>query len=85
LQGTYVFGDLVNGRVFGVNADELELGKQAEIHELLLELDGESVTMMELAGNVGRVDLRFGTDLQGELYIMEKIHGHIYKVVDAKR
>lgn len=84
LQGTYVFGDIVNGRAFGVNADELELGKQSQILELLLEIDGESVTMMELVGGVGRVDLRFGSDLEGELYLMEKIHGHIYKVIGAR-
>ena len=83
LQGTYVFGDIVNGRVFGVNADELELGKQSEIDELLLEIDGESTTMAKLVGG-GRVDLRFGSDLEGELYIMEKIHGNIYKVVGAR-
>jgi len=84
LQGTFVFGDIVNGRVFGVNADELEPGTQSEIHELLLEIDGEPVTMMQLVGNVGRVDLRFGSDLEGELYVMEKIHGHIYRVVGAR-
>ena len=85
LQGTYVFGDIVNGRVFSVDADELELGKQSEIRELLLEIDGEPVTMMELVGGGGRVDLRFGSDSEGELYLLEKIDGHIYKVVGAKR
>ncbi len=84
LQGTYVFGDIVNGRVFSVDADELELGKQSEIRELLLEIDGEPVTMMELVGGGGRVDLRFGSDSDGVLYLTEKIHGHIYKVVGAK-
>ncbi len=84
LQGIYVFGDIVNGRVFGVNADELEPGKQSEIHELLLEMDGEPVTMLELVGGGERVDLRFGSDLEGELYVMEKIHGNVYKVVGAR-
>ncbi len=84
LQGAYVFGDIVKGRVFGVNADELELGKQSEIYELLLEIDGKPVHFLEDIG-VGRVDLRIGTDLEGELYLMEKMHGNIYKVVGARR
>lgn len=84
LQGTYIFGDIVNGRIFAVNADELELGKQAEIRELLLEMDGKPLKLLEHTA-AGRVDLRFGTDLENELYVMEKIHGHIFKVVGASR
>ncbi len=30
LQGTYVFGDIVTGRLFSVASDQLKLGQQAE-------------------------------------------------------
>ena len=82
LRGTYIFGDIVNGRIFGVSADGLELGKQSEIYEFSLKMDDRPVTLQELVGG-GRVDLRIGSDLDGELYLMEKIHGHIYKVTGA--
>jgi hypothetical protein len=37
------------------------------------------VTMQQLAGS-SRVDLRFGIDSQGELYILSKANGKIWKV-----
>ena len=34
LQGKYVFGDLVNGRIFVVDVDALVQGSQAQVEEL---------------------------------------------------
>ena len=50
----------------------------------MLEMNGEPVTMLELVGGGERVDLRFGSDLEGELYVFEKVQGHVYKVVGAR-
>jgi len=85
MQGKYIFGGIVNGRVFAVNAAELELGKQAPIQEIALQLEnGTPTTMRELTG-INRVDLRFGIDAAGELYIFTKADGKIYRVVESIR
>ncbi len=81
LQGKYLFGGIVNGRVFFVDAAALELGKQAPIQELSLRLEnGEVSTLRELTGN-NRVDLRFGVGADEELYLFTKADGKIYRVV----
>lgn len=91
LRGKYVFGDLVNGWVFYTEADEMRRGRTpATIHRLhLYTAAGESVRMQELSGpgapgDPNRVDLRFGTDAQGELYILAKANGKIWKVTGTK-
>jgi len=40
LQGKYIFGDLVNGRMFYTDVDDMTLGNQATVHELTLVHDG---------------------------------------------
>jgi hypothetical protein len=40
--------------------------------------------MQELAGDP-RVDLRFGSDGIGELYVLSKANGKIWKVTGARR
>ena len=75
LKGKYIFGDLVNGWVFYTEASGLHLFNAA----------GTAVRMQDLSGpgSVGspeRVDLRFGTDRSGELYILAKANGKIWKV-----
>ncbi|HET6521545.1 MAG TPA: PQQ-dependent sugar dehydrogenase [Geminicoccaceae bacterium] len=77
LVGKYLFGDIVNGRVFYVDVDDLQLGQQAEIRELTLVHGGEERTLLEILGNDSRADLRFGQDEAGELYIMSKRDGVI--------
>ncbi|GAB3037397.1 PQQ-dependent sugar dehydrogenase [Spirosoma pulveris] len=80
LRGKYVFGEIVRGRVFYVNLNEIREGSQATIHEFPLMLDGQQTTLKELS-KVSKVDLRIGQDAAGELYLMTKSDGMMYKVV----
>ncbi len=85
LRGKYVFGEDVHGNVFYTETQEMRRGgKLATIHEFqLLDRTGKRVTMADLAGDV-RVDLRFGTDRAGELYILSKANGKIWKVTGSR-
>ena len=80
LQGKYVFGDIVTGRLFYVEGDQLTLGKQAEIHELGLRMNGQATDFRTVTG-INRVDLRFGLGPGGELYLFTKSDGKVRKVV----
>ena len=80
LQGKYVFGDIVTGRLFSVDVNQLKLGQQAEIRELGLRVDGQPTTLREVTG-INRVDLRFGLGFQNELYLFTKSDGRVWKVV----
>jgi hypothetical protein len=84
LQGQYLLGDMVNGRVFHVGASTLKIGQVAKLKELTLKRNGETVNLFELvASPKGRVDLRFGQDHLGEIYIMTKQDGKIRKLASA--
>lgn len=85
LRGKYLFSDFVPGRVFYADAREMHSGgKLAKIYELALFTDkGQPVTMQQLAGNP-RVDLRFGADSHGELYILSKANGKIWKITGTR-
>jgi glucose/arabinose dehydrogenase len=85
LRGKYVFGDGVDGRLLYADADQMHPGAQhlAKIYELLLLDDtGKQVTMQTLAGDP-RVDLRFGSDSNGVIYILSKANGKIWTVTSA--
>jgi hypothetical protein len=87
LNGKYVFGDLVEGRVFYTDPEEMVDGGETEapIHELALyDTDGTRLRMPDFVGD-GRIDLRFGTDSDDSLYLLAKGNGKIWKVVDTKR
>jgi Glucose / Sorbosone dehydrogenase/RTX calcium-binding nonapeptide repeat (4 copies) len=85
LVGKYVFGDIVNGRVFYVDVADLRLGRQAEIRELTLVHGGRERTLLEILGNDSRADLRFGQDEAGELYLMSKRDGVIRELRPVDR
>jgi hypothetical protein len=91
LRGKYIFGDLVDGRVLYTEAHQMRRGKRAApIHRLaLFDAAGNPVRMQDLSGpgapgDPERVDLRFGTDAAGELYILAKANGKIWKVTDTR-
>jgi hypothetical protein len=77
LVGQYVFGDIVSGRVFAVPVSALRQGSLATIREVTLLKGGNKVTLRGLLRTTGRVDLRFGQDQAGEMYLMTKQDGVI--------
>ncbi|MFC5729124.1 MULTISPECIES: PQQ-dependent sugar dehydrogenase [Nocardioides] len=86
LQGKYVFGDLVEGRVLYSEVDEFQRNgpREARVNELQLwDTEGNRMRMPDFVGD-GRIDLRFGTDSDRNLYLLAKGNGKIWKVVDTK-
>jgi glucose/arabinose dehydrogenase len=83
LKNKYLFGDIPSGRLFYLNVDDLKQGQTAKIKEWKLTLDGKIETLRNLCGN-DRIDLHFGVDAQGEMYIMTKADGKAYQIVGAK-
>lgn len=83
LQSKYIFGDIVNGRIFYIALDEVKQGQQAEIKELMLNIDGKNTSFAEMFDHK-KVDIRFGRDHQGELWLSSKIDGKLYRVTGAE-
>jgi hypothetical protein len=85
LQGKYLFGDDVSGQLFYTETRDMRRGGDlAQIYELMLfDESGQRVTMQELAGDE-RVDLRFGRDAEGRIYILAKANGTIWEVVGTR-
>jgi glucose/arabinose dehydrogenase/cytochrome c553 len=80
LQGKYIFGEIVRGRVFYLDLKEVKEGALAKIHEFPLALAGQPATLKEQC-KADKVDLRIGRDAAGELYLMTKSDGVLYKIV----
>lgn len=84
LYGKYLFGDIVDGRVFFTIASQMKQGAaRATMYQpKLVNAAGTAVTMRDLAGDA-RVDLRLSRDAAGELYLLSKANGKIWKVTGA--
>lgn len=83
LAGKYLFGDIFKGRLFYVNIADLKLGSQASIKEWQITVNGKKTTLLELCKH-NKVDLRFGRDSKGEIYLWSKQDGKVYRVVNDK-
>lgn len=83
LKNKYIFGDIVSGRVFYANTEELELGKQAQILEFDLSFNGVPSTFKKMTAN-GRADFRLGQGANKQYYLFTKIDGKIWKVIGCK-
>ncbi len=84
LRGKYVFADLVQGRLYFTEASAMvHGGAAAEIQELsIYDTTGKRLGVQDLVGDE-RADLRLGTDSAGELYLVAKANGKIWRVVDS--
>ncbi|MEM7627105.1 MAG: PQQ-dependent sugar dehydrogenase [Planctomycetota bacterium] len=97
LRGKFVFGDIVNGRIFYSELDDLlaaddgDAATTADIHELQLRFDGADTDLLDIVRDslgdpsISRTDLRFGVDNAGELYILTKQDGVIRTLVSQPR
>jgi hypothetical protein len=91
LRGKFVFGDIVNGRIFYADkkdlrkADRDEQSATAPIYELRLLRNGVPTSLQQLV-NVAtgrfllRTDLRFARDASGELLVTTKQDGFIRRL-----
>ncbi|MEX2568288.1 MAG: PQQ-dependent sugar dehydrogenase [Cyclobacteriaceae bacterium] len=83
MEGKYLFGDIVQGRLFYVETADLERGKLAPIQAWQVSFEGEVQNLVKLSGS-NRVDLRFGRDHEGEMYLFTKADGKVYKMIGVK-
>ncbi len=79
LKGKYLFGDIVKGRLFYIELKDMKQGSQAQIREWQVSLNGKKELLTDLCG-AKKVDLRFGRDSKGEIYILTKPDGRIYRL-----
>jgi glucose/arabinose dehydrogenase len=82
LKGKFCFADITSGRVFFVPVTDIKKGQRAAIREFHLSLDGHPVTLAQLCG-VARVEMRLARDTNGELYVMTKPDGKLYRIKSA--
>jgi glucose/arabinose dehydrogenase len=83
LAGMVVLSELVSGRLFYYDPLAMVGTTPAILYELGLTMNGATVTLSQLDGNPGpggRVDLRMGADNNGELYLVSKTFGDIYRL-----
>ena len=89
LRGKYVFADFPRGRLLSIEADAIDDEQPVEISAIRLVIDGREQDLVEAAGFPNtygpgnRVDLRLGTDSEGELYLLTKGDGWVRKLVPA--
>jgi cytochrome c2 len=82
LKGKFLFGDIPTGRLFYINVKDIKQGNEAIIKEWNVSLNNSIQKLKQLCGS-DRVDLHFGKDADGELYILTKADGKIYKIISA--
>jgi mono/diheme cytochrome c family protein len=82
LKGKFLFGDIPGGRLFYINIADIHLGKYAKIYEWQVSLNGKIQKLKDICGH-SRVDLHFGRDARGEIYIMTKPDGKVYGIKSA--
>ena len=83
LKGKYIYGDISLGTLFYSEISQMNQGQQASVNRLAVAIDGKLSDMETITGSK-RVDLRLGTDAQGELYLLSKANGAVYKVVNCR-
>jgi glucose/arabinose dehydrogenase len=82
LRGKFLFGDIQTGRLFYIDLKDLKQRKPAVIKEWRISINDELTSLKQLCGS-SRVDLHFGKDSDGELYILTKADGKVYRLVNT--
>lgn len=81
LRNKYIFGDIVNGKLFYVNIDQKLT--DSTVYELTITQNGKETNLQEMS-QTKRLHLRVAYDqFKKELYIITKVNGKIMRVVKA--
>jgi len=86
LVGKFVFTDMVTGRVFFIDTENLRPDEPASIQELRVIINGREQNMADAVGfpntysRGNRAGLRQGIDSKGELYFLTKGDGWVRKL-----
>ena len=83
MQGTYLFADLATGSLFEVLTEEMATLQPTPRNVILRDQEGKETSMARLAGRQ-RAEIRFGWDEAGEMYLLSKANGMIWKVDGAE-
>ena len=84
LYGKYVFGDIVLGQLFVVDAGDLDDGEMdAVIARVAIQDASGVIRSFDHFAQRSRADLRFGQDAQGEIYVLSKANGRIWTISAA--
>ncbi len=84
LKGKYIFGDISLGTLFYTNIADVVAGQQAPVYRLDVSFGGSVTDLVAVTGS-RRVELRLGVDAEGELYVLTKSNGTVYKVVGCEK
>jgi glucose/arabinose dehydrogenase len=85
----FIFSDMVTGRVFYIDTEDLEAGNPTIIKELRIEFFGQERNVADALGfpntysRGNRAGLRLGIDLKGELYFLTKGDGRVRKMIPS--
>ena len=87
LRGRYVCGDIVSGDLFASDETNMNLAAYTGTGDtpappkfIAVKSNGVATTFLSMLGS-SRADLRLGQDNEGELYVLSKQNGKIYKVL----
>ena len=85
LYGKVVLTDLVSGRLFYFDPSAPAGSDGAQLFELMLTLNDlpAKLRTLEGYGSAKRVDLRLGVDADGEIYMLTKGKGEIYRFLST--
>lgn len=75
-KGKFLFGDVPSGRLL---ISDLSDHQNIKVQSWGIRYQGKEMSLKELCGN-DRVDLKFGQDKSGELYLMTKADGKVYRI-----
>jgi glucose/arabinose dehydrogenase/mono/diheme cytochrome c family protein len=80
LKGKYVFGSVVEGRLFYINVADIKQNTRLPVKEFKIHQNKKTINLNELTLNE-RVDLRIGRDNDGEIFIFTKPDGKVYQLI----
>lgn len=75
-RGKLLFGDVPSGRLL---IADLSGSNQVKVESWGVRYQGKEMSLDELCGN-DRVDLKFGQDKSGQIYLMTKADGKVYRI-----